>query len=193
MGTHRSQYWKPVPRFAKSSISQAPSLHFSFMGHEQVPLAEGMRKCNPKGKELAPGKVLVLKYSEKTRDWKMHDSRTCPSKQKHGIKVFQMIAFTSSLRTNYWGEDNILSVSILQVTESLTVSISFHHFQFTSRASLCVLILREQVGTTVCTNSWTKQGSGEDNVHAAMKWGQCSAPKNKDKLLPINQWLDSPL
>lgn len=41
MGTHRSQYWKSVPHFAKSGISQAPSLHFSFTRHEQVLLQRG--------------------------------------------------------------------------------------------------------------------------------------------------------
>lgn len=73
--------WKPVPRFAKCGTSQAPSLHFSFTAWWTGTgiLTEVTRKRKPKGKrQLAHDKILVLKYSEEARAWKMHDNKTCP-------------------------------------------------------------------------------------------------------------------
>lgn len=144
--------WKPVPRFAKCGTSQAPSLHFSFTAWWTGTgiLTEVTRKRKPKGKrQLAHDKILVLKYSEEARAWKMHDNKTCPRWYQSVSNVSFYIFFEKNLLER---RQHTVSLSSLKITESLTKQI-----QYISEVPLRGLIFRVQVSTTIWTSSWTRQ------------------------------------
>lgn len=194
-----SRSWVLIDLNTESQFHALPSpaflKHLLYISHSwdmnRFLLQRGWEKCNPKGKVLAHGKVLVLKYSEEAKERGMTAKPALVSKSMVS-KCFKCMLLhllweqTTREKTTHCQSLHLSGNWIINNTNPIS-SLPIHYWSISMGSDF------ERAGGYHCLYKLLDKAGVLVKTMFMQQWNEDNAPKNKDMLLPTDQWLDSSL